>query len=155
MPLNISSFISFDASKLDKVAFRKWIVDGAKLLEPPIITPMNVDKFLFDNLDMMIGKLIDQFQNEGPLVVGATAPGDFLLSGESPVSQGDVVAYLAGFPGAPAESHQILKDNPHLVRRLQKFSKSEQELIVGNPLLLLALQVLLPLLFQFLLNRFK
>lgn len=147
--------VDFDVTKLDKVAFRKWLVEGARLLEPPIVTPFNVDKFVFDNLDMLIGKIIDQLGVEKPLVVGAASPGEFLLVGEAPVSQGDVIAYLSQFPAASAEVQQMLKAKPYLVRRLQKFTKEEQELIVGNPFLLLALQVLLPILFKLLLNRFS
>lgn len=149
--------ISFDATKIDKAKFKAWALDGAKLLEPAVITPGNVDKLLFDNIDWLLASLIDQVSNENLLIVGGAMPseGELIAGGAGDVSTGEVSQYLSQFPGVSAETQEILRSNPHLVRRLKKFSKEEQEKIVGNPLLLLALQTLLPILFQFLLSRFK
>jgi len=149
MPFDFKGLISFDTSKLDKAAFKKWIISGAQLLEPAVITPGNLDKvLLFDNLEKLteplFNQFIDELNNPTPLVVG-----------DVPVSAGEVSMYLAKFPGVSAETQQILRDNPKLIRRLSKFSEEDQAMIVGNPFLLLALQTLLPLLFEFLLNRFK
>ena len=149
MPLDWKKFVSFDASKLDKVAFKKWVISGAQLLEPAVITPGNIDKVLFfDNLERLIdplfSQLVEELNGPGPLVVG-----------DAPVSAMDVNQYLMNFSDVPEETKAILHDNPKLIRRLAKFSKADQNLIVGNQLLLLALHTLLPLLFEFLLNRFK
>lgn len=160
MPFNIGSLVQFDRSKLDMVAFRKWLVSGAQLLEPAVVTPGNIDKVLFfDNLEGLVEKLINQVSNENHLVVGGAMPSEgVIIAGDATVgeiSTGEVSQYLSQFSNVSAETQEILRANPHLVRRLQKFSKEDQEKIVGNPLLLLALQILLPILFQFLLNRFK
>lgn len=154
MPLNLGSFISFDPTKIDKLALRKWLVQGAGLLEPAVITPGNFDKLFFDNLDSLIEKLINQAAQENGVLVVGTA-GEISISGEHEVTQGELSTYLATFTNAPQESQDILRKNPKLVRRLQKFSKEDQQMIVGNPFLLMALQVLLPIIFQFLMNRFK
>lgn len=156
---NLGGLVSFDRSKIDKVAFRTWIVSGAMLLEPAVITPGNIDKVLFfDNLEGIVEKLINQVSAEDSLlVVGAPMPSDqVLFAGDNvSVSQAEVTQYLSQFPGVSAEVQQMLSEKPYLVRRLKKFSHADQQLIVGNPLLLLALQALLPILFQILLNRFK
>jgi len=149
MAFDLKGLISFDATKLDKAAFKKWAVSGAQLLEPSIITPGNLDKVLFfDNLEKLIDplfkQLVDELNNPTPLVVG-----------ESPVSAADVSNYLGKFSDVPDETKQILRDNPKLIKRLAKFNEEEQKMIVGNPLLLLALQVLIPMLFELFLNRFK
>jgi len=149
MAFDLKGLISFDATKLDKAAFKKWAVSGAQLLEPAIITPGNLDKVLFfDNLEKLIDplfkQLVDELNNPTPLVVG-----------ESPVSAADVSNYLGKFSDVPDETKQILRDNPKLIKRLAKFNEEEQKMIVGNPLLLLALQVLIPMLFELFLNRFK
>lgn len=134
----LKDYISFDASKLDRTKLKAWVIDGAKLLEPPIITPFNIDKQFFDNLDWLVDALIKQAVTpNGPLVVG-----------DAEVTAADVSAYLGTFANAPAESQKILTDNPRLIRKLQKFSREDQEKIVGNPLLLMALQILLPFLFK-------
>lgn len=149
MAFDLKGLISFDATKLDKAAFKKWAVSGAQLLEPAIITPGNLDKVLFfDNLEKLIDplfkQLVDELNNPTPLVVG-----------EAPVSAADVSNYLGKFSDVPDETKQILRDNPKLIKRLAKFNEKEQKMIVGNPLLLLALQVLIPMLFELFLNRFK
>lgn len=138
----LKDYISFDVTKLDKVKLRAWVIDGAKLLEPAVITPLNLDKQLFDNLDWLVDLIIKQAVVPGPLVVGDTE-----------VTAADVATYLGTFASAPAESQKILKDNPRLIRKLEKFSREDQEKIVGNPLLLLALQVLLPFLFNLFFKR--
>lgn len=154
MPLNLGSLIKFDASQLDKVKLRQWLVDGIKLLEPAIITPGNVDKYFFDNLDGLFQRLIDSIAaQDGTLVVGHE--GNFVLAGEQPVSHQELNQYLESFPGLPIASSEIVRANPRLIRRLKQFSRKDQELIVGNPLLLVALQVLLPILFQLLFNHFR
>lgn len=165
MPIKFGNLISFDVTKIDKTKLKAWVLGGAQLLEPAVITPGNMDKLLFDNLDWLVASLIDQVSQENSLLVvgGAMPSEDHLIAGvghgdsnsDVLVTQGEVSAYLSQFTNVSAEVQQILKDKPHLVRRLQKFSKEEQQKIVGNPLLLLALQTLLPILFQFLLNRFK
>lgn len=154
MPLNLGSLVKFDASQLDKVKFRQWLVEGVKLLEPAIITPGNIDKYLFDNLEGLFQRLIDSIAaQDGKLIVGTE--GDFMLAGELPVSAVELSQYLAGFAMLSAESEEMLRANPRLIRRLKQFSRTDQEMIVGNPLLLMALQVLLPLLFQLLFNHFR
>lgn len=161
---NLGGLIGFDRSKLDKVAFRKWLVSGAMLLEPAVITPGNLDKVLFfDNIEGIVEKLINQVSAEDLLIVGGAMPTEEILIAGShgdtaatpTVSEGEVTQYLSQFSNVSAEVQQIFKEKPHLVRRLQKFSKEDQALIVGNPLLLLALQYVLPILFQLLMNRFK
>lgn len=154
MPLNLGSLVKFDASQLDKVKFRQWLVEGVKLLEPAIITPGNIDKYLFDNLEGLFQRLIDSISaQDGKLIVGSE--GDFILAGELPVSSVEMSQYLASFPGLSTESVEILRAHPRLIRRLKQFSRADQQLIVSNPLLLMALQVLLPLLFQLLFNHFR
>ncbi|MBL8824877.1 MAG: hypothetical protein JNJ77_19985 [Planctomycetia bacterium] len=154
MPLNLGSLISFDSSKIDKVALRKWLVSGAQLLEPAVITPGNIDKMLFDNIDWLAANLIDQISKEGgTLIVGDH--GEVGSSSDGEVSQADLNEYMGRFASAPEESKAILRRNPRLVKRLEKFSQADQEKIVGNPLLLLALQTLLPILFLFLLKKFS
>lgn len=138
----LKDYVGFDASKLDKVALRKWLVDGAKILEPAVITPLNLDKYFFDNLESMVEKLIKQEAETGPLVVG-----------DAEVTAAEVSQYLGTFANAPAKSQQILKDNPRLLKKLQRFSREDQEKIVGNPLLLMALHLLLPFLFELLFKR--
>lgn len=148
MAFDWKNFISFDTTKLDKVAFKKWLLSGAQLLEPAVITPGNLDKvLLFDNLEKLSDSIFNQFVeeiNNGPLIVGEVA-----------ATAGEVSQYLSKFSSVPEETQAILRDNPKLIRRLSKFSEEDQQMIVGNPFLLLALQTLLPLLFEFLLNRFK
>lgn len=139
----LKDYIGFDSSKLDKVALRKWLVDGAKILEPAVITPLNLDKYFFDNLESMVEKLIKQEAEKGPLVVGDSAE----------VSVSEFNTYLGTFPNISAESKRILSDNPKLIRKLQKFSREDQEKIVGNPMLLMMLQLLLPFLFKLFFNR--
>jgi hypothetical protein len=154
MSLNLGSLVKFDASQLDKVKFRQWLVEGVKLLEPAVITPGNIDKFLFDNLEGLFQRLIDSIAaQDGALVVGSE--GDFILAGELPVSNQELSQYLASFPGLSVEASEIVRSNPRLIRRLKQFARKDQELIVGNPLLLIALQVLLPMLFQLLFNHFR
>lgn len=154
MPLNLGSLVKFDASQLDKVKFRQWLVEGVKLLEPAIVTPGNIDKYLFDNLEGLFQRLIDSISaQDGKLIVGSE--GDFILACELPVSSVELSQYLASFPGLSAESVEILRAHPRLIRRLKQFSRADQQLIVSNPLLLMALQVLLPLLFQLLFNHFR
>lgn len=154
MPLNLGSLVKFDASQLDKVKFRQWLVEGVKLLEPAIITPGNIDKFLFDNLEGLFQRLIDSIAaQDGTLVVGSE--GDFILAGELPVSAQELSQYVASFSNISGESREILQTHPRLIRRLKQFSRADQEMIVGNPLLLIALQVLLPMLFQLLFNHFR
>ena len=154
MPLNLGSLLKFDASQLDKVKLRQWLVEGVRLLEPAIITPGNIDKFLFDNLEGLFQRVIDSIAaQDGTLVVGSE--GDFILTGELPVSSVELSQYLASFPGLSAESSEILRAHPRLIRRLKQFARKDQEMIVGNPLLLIALQVLLPILFQLLFNHFR
>lgn len=138
----LKDYIGFDASKLDKAALRKWLVEGAKILEPAVITPLNLDKYFFDNLESLVEKLIKQESENGPLVVG-----------DAEVTAADVSTYLATFANAPAKSQQILKDNPRLLKKLQRFSREDQEKIVGNPLLLMALQLLIPFLFELFFKR--
>jgi len=147
MAFDFKGLVSFDITKIDKAAFKKWVISGAQLLEPAVITPGNLDKILlFDNLEKLIDPIFNQLLEEAhqPLVVGDVV-----------VTTGDVSQYLSKFSSVPEETQQILRDNPKLIRRLSKFSEEDQKMIVGNPFLLLALQTLLPLLFEFLLNRFK
>lgn len=150
MAFDWKNLVSFDKTKLDRTAFKNWVVSGAQLLEPAIITPGNLDKVLFfDQLGRLAdGSLfnvfVDELSNNGPLVVGDVS-----------VTAGEVSQYLSKFSSVPEETQAILRDNPKLIRRLSKFSEEDQQMIVGNPFLLLALQTLLPLLFEFLLNRFK
>ncbi|MBL8822171.1 MAG: hypothetical protein JNJ77_06245 [Planctomycetia bacterium] len=154
MPWNFGSLVRFDASLLDKVKLRRWLVEGAQLLEPAIITPGNIDKLLFDHLDDVFQRIVDAIaSSEGTLLVGSD--GDLLLAGELPVSAAELSQYLASFANLPEASREILKEHPRLMRRLQQFSRADQELIVGQPFLLIALQLLLPLLFQLLFNRFR
>ncbi len=87
------------------------------------------------------------------MIVGTD--GAMLMAGELPVSMQEVSQYLARFPAMPDACREFLRENLRLIRRLQRFSESDQQMIVSNPLLLIALQTLLPLLFQLLLNRFK
>lgn len=119
MPLNLRGLISWDGTKIDRVAFRKWLMGGAAIIEPALITPGNIDKLLFDNLDSLVEKLINQVSTEDPLVVGDVA-----------VSEAEVDTYAASFANISEETRAILKDNPHLVKRLQKFSREDQEMIV-------------------------
>ena len=152
MPWNIGSFIQWDASKIDRVKLRRWLVEGAKLLEPAIITPGNVDQFLFDQLDGLIERILDGISHEdGSLIVGDM----MLTAGELPVSMAEVSQFLASFPEASDAVRDMIRENPALVRRLAKFTRADQELIMSNPLLLAALKFLLPLLFQLLLRRFR
>lgn len=147
MALDFKSLVSFDITKIDKASFKKWVISGAQLLEPAVITPGNIDKvLLFDNLEKLIDPIFKQLLEEAhnPLVVG-----------DIPASSGEVSQYLSRFSSVPEETQAILRDNPKLIRRLAKFSEEDQKMIVGNPFLLLVLQTLLPLLFEFLLNRFK
>ena len=154
MSFRFGSLIQFDASKIDKTQLRQWLVAGAKLLEPAIITPGNVDHFLFDQLDGLFQRIIDSISTQdGTMIVGTD--GAMLMAGELPVSMQEVSQYLARFPAMLDACRELLRENPRLIRRLQRFSESDQQMIVSNPLLLIALQTLLPLLFQLLLNRFK
>jgi hypothetical protein len=152
MPWNLGSFIQWDGSKIDRVKLRKWLLDGAMLLEPAIITPGNLDQLLFEQLDGLIQRIIDGISREdGSLIVGDA----MLAAGEWPVSMAEVSQFLASFPEASDMVREMIRENPALVRRLAKFTRADQELIMGNPLLLAALQMLLPLLFQLLLRRFR
>lgn len=154
MPLRIGSLVQFDVSKIDKAQLRQWLISGAILLEPAVITPGNIDKLLFDNLDGLFQRIIDAIASQdGSLIVGSTS--DVLLGGELPVSALELSQYLAGFPTLSDEAREILYAHPHLIRRLQRFSRADQEMIVSNPWLLIALQALLPILFQLLLNHFR
>ena len=150
----LKGFVSFDMTKLDRAALKAWLISGAMLLEPVVISPGNVDKFLFDNLGNIVDKLITQMSNEqGTIIVGDN--GQLQISGDLPVTSAELSQYIALYPSMHEKSRAILSDDPNLIRRLSKFSSEDQKLIVGNPLLLLALQALLPILFQLLLNRFK
>jgi len=154
MSFRFGSLIQFDASKIDKIQLRQWLVAGAKLLEPAIITPGNIDQFLFDQLDGLFQRIIDSISaQDGAMIVGTD--GAMLMAGELPVSMQEVSQYLSRFPTMPDACREFLRENPRLIRRLQRFSESDQQMFVSNPLLLIALQTLLPLLFQLLLNRFK
>lgn len=149
MPFDIKSLFSFDATKLDKDAFKKWLLAGAQLLEPAVITPGNLDKILFfDNLERLSDGLFSQFQDE-------LATDGKIIVGDAVVTISDVDEYLGKFGDVPLQTREVLRSDPRLIRRLAKFSEEDQKLIVGNPLLLLALQTLLPILFKFLLNRFN
>ncbi len=154
MPLNLGGLVKFDLTKLDRVKFKTWLIAGAQLLEPAVITPGNMDKLLFDNLDGLIDRSIDIFSKEDGVLIVGDASG-LMISGEPPVTTAQVNMFLAKFENVPEASVHALRDNPSLVRKLEKFSMADQKLIVGNPLLLLALQTLLPFLMQILLNRFK
>lgn len=154
MSFRFGSLIQFDASKIDKTQLRQWLVAGARLLEPAIITPGNIDQFLVDQLDGLFQRIIDSISTQdGAMIVGTA--GAMLMAGELPVSMQEVSQYLARFPAMPDACREFLRENLRLIRRLQRFSESDQQMIVSNPLLLIALQTLLPLLFQLLLNRFK
>ena len=65
MSFRFGSLIQFDASKIDKTQLRQWLVAGAKLLEPAIITPGNIDQFLFDQLDGLVSTDHRQHQHPG------------------------------------------------------------------------------------------
>ncbi|MFO0812390.1 MAG: hypothetical protein U0796_04175 [Gemmatales bacterium] len=154
MPLGFGSLVQFDASKIDKTRLRQWLVEGAMLLEPAIITPSNLDKLLFDQLDTLFQRIIESItREEGALVVGQS--GEMLFAGERPPTMAEVSQYLANFPGASEAAREMIRESPALLRRLQRFTRSDQELIMSSPLLLMALQMLLPMLFQLLLNRFR
>lgn len=154
MPLRIGSLVQFDISKMDKAQLRQWLIQGATLLEPAVITPGNFDKLLFDNLDGLFQRIMDAIASQdGSLIVGSGA--DVLLGGELPVSALELSQYLASFSTITDEAREILYAHPHLIRRLQRFSRADQEMIVSNPWLLIALQLLLPILFQLLMNQFK
>jgi hypothetical protein len=154
MSYRFGPFIQFDASKIDKAALRQWLVSGVKLLEPAIITPGNIDQFLFEQLDGLLQRIIDGIsKQDGTMIVGSD--GAMLFAGELPVSMQEVSQFLSRYPGMPEACREMLRENPRIIRRLAKFSEADQQLIVSNPLLLIALQTLLPLLFQLLMNRFK
>lgn len=152
-------FFKFDPTKIDRVALKKWLIDGGKLLEPAVITPGNLDKMLFDNLDWIVDNLISQISNEsapgGGIEVGASfEDAVFGLKNGDEVSEVEMTTYLSKFSNVPEQSRKLLKDNPKLLRRIQKFTPEQQEKIVGNPLLILALQTLLPLLFELFFKKF-
>ena len=139
--LSIVDFLKFDRTKLDAVAFRKWVIDGIMLLEPAIITPGNVDKFIIDQLEGLLDRVFKVAESDN----------DFLVVGASSASETD--EFIANFGELPEESVKILKNNPSLVKRLKRLKQDDQVLVAKNPFLLLALQTLLPLPFNLLLNK--
>lgn len=139
--LSIVDLFKFDRTKLDAAAFRKWVIDGIMLLEPAIITPGNVDKFIFDQLEGLLERVFKVAESDN----------DFLVVGAFAASETD--EFIANFGEMPEESVKILKNNPSLVKRLKRLKQDDQVLVAKNPFLLLALQTLLPLLFKLLLNK--
>lgn len=139
--LSVVDFLKFDRTKLDAVAFRKWLIDGIMLLEPAIITPGNVDKFIIDQLEGLLERVFKVAESDNDFIVVGASTGN------------DVDEYITNFGDLPEESVKILKNNPSLVKRLKRLKQDDQVLVAKNPFLLLALQTLLPLLFKLLLNK--
>lgn len=134
-------FISIDKTKLDKAKVIAWLADGGKLLEPAIITPGNIDKVFLDRLDFFLQSAWDVFfaREDGELVVGAATM--------------TAAQYLHQFVEVPQECRELIEKNPRLIEKLSIYSYKEQVEIMKNPMLLLALQYLLPILFQLLFKK--
>ena len=148
------SFLRFDASRISRADLRQWLVQGVKLLEPAVITPGNVDRFVFDQLEKLFQRIIEGIQREETSwIVGSDSA--LALGGEQPVTLQEIQQYLARFPAIPEASRELLYAQPRLLQRLQRFSESDQQLITSHPLLLLVVQLLLPVLLELLLNRFR
>lgn len=132
-----------DITKMDKAKMKSAAALAADAMKP-------TTKFLADLDDM----LWDQLKNVANTYIDKIGVADLHPTvGDVDYTATDVDQYLSGFTGVDPDYKKKLKAKPRLLNLIKKeFTQEEQAKMVGNPFLLVLLQLLGPLVIEWIKN---